>query len=112
MRLYALVEAGDVDQSDEWFTTWSPLALLVVGAPVSLFILLFDFWTWTPYRQLVVIRATRLPSAVICEMSPRVESGCAAGKRTARRQRLGPAASATNVASSPEIIAARVSRAL
>jgi hypothetical protein len=51
VRLYALVEAGDVDQSDEWFTTWSLLALLFVGALVSLFILLLHFWSWNDYQQ-------------------------------------------------------------
>jgi hypothetical protein len=51
VRLYALVEAGDVDQSDEWFTTWSLLALLIVGALVSLFILLLHFRTWDDYHQ-------------------------------------------------------------
>jgi hypothetical protein len=51
VRLYALVEAGDVDQGDEWFTTWSLLALLIVGALVSLFILLLHFPSWNDYQQ-------------------------------------------------------------
>jgi hypothetical protein len=41
----------DADQSDEWFTTWSLLALLIVGALVSLFILLLHFRTWDDYHQ-------------------------------------------------------------
>jgi hypothetical protein len=40
-----------IGQSDEWFTTWSLLALFLAGVLVSLFILLFNFPSWSHYRH-------------------------------------------------------------